>query len=179
VTTGTLSLLVGVHQVVVHPITVAVAWRRLNGAWPTWREAICIVVHDWGYLGCRSMDNEEDGGRHPELGAAIAHVLFGRIYRDLVLYHSRHYAIRDGREPSELCWPDKASLLYERWWTYLPRARLSGELAQYRENAAGAGAVPASASDREWFHWMQEYFRRISENMILGEYLNHETRTKT
>jgi hypothetical protein len=171
VTVGTRSLLIGVHQVVWHPLTVAVAWRRLYGRWPSWREALCILWHDWGYLGAREMDGP-DGERHVELGARLAAGWLGREWGLFCLLHSRHYARLVGREPSPLCWADKASIGCERWWTYLPRARLSGELAEYRAMAAADGAVPAAASDRDWFAFIQDYFRQRSVTRTIGPYVN-------
>jgi hypothetical protein len=171
VTVGTKSLLVGVHQLYLHPLTVGLAWRSITGRWPTWREWVCIVLHDVGYVGVREMDGP-DGARHPELGARLAGALFGPAYRDLVAYHSRHAAIKAGREPSLLCWADKLSILYECWWTYLPRARLSGEIRQYRANAHLVGAVSLLKTDREWLEWIQAYFGRIVAQRSVGEYLN-------
>ena len=81
---GTKSLLFGVHQFIWHPVTVLIAWVSLYGR-PTWRELICIIVHDWGYWGAPNMDGEE-GERHPEVGAEIALRLFGLEYYELVLY---------------------------------------------------------------------------------------------
>lgn len=166
--TGTKSLLFGVHQVLWHPIAVALAWRSLFGRWPTWRETVCIAVHDWGYWGKPSMDGPE-GETHPELGARIAVFLFDRedspfhaphptagTYRNLCLYHSGHYARAAGVDPSDLCWPDKLSLIHDPWWWYLPRAWLSGELAEYRELNERNGLFPADRSHREWYQWITE-----------------------
>lgn len=168
---GTRSLLFGVHQFAWHPLTVALAWHCLYRCWPTWREAVCIVVHDWGYLGSPDMDGDR-GERHPELGARIADALLGPVYGRLVLFHSRHYARRRGVQPSRLCWADKLSILVEPWWLYLPRARLSGELAEYRRNAAAAGAVPLETSDREWFAFIQDHFRHVAETRTMGWYVD-------
>jgi hypothetical protein len=160
-TTGTKSLLFGVHQFVWHPVTVLVAWWRLYGR-PTWKELVCIIVHDWGYWGSPNMDDER-GERHPETGAEIARVLFGGEYFRLVLLHSRHYARRFPAPPSKLCWADKLSLLYDPPWFYLARAILSGELSEYRHSAAGANFVPLSASHGEWMRVMREKFRLLAE----------------
>lgn len=146
---GTRSLLFGVHQFLWHPITVYVAWCRLYGQRPTWRETVCIVVHDWGYWGCENMDGSQ-GGRHPELGAAIAGRLFGPKWYDFVLLHSRYLSERLGREPSKLCWADKCSMIYDWQPFYLLRARLTGELAEYRANADRRGFIPLAAPDRCW-----------------------------
>lgn len=153
-TTGTKSVLFGAHQCLWHPITVWLAWRKLYGKRPTWRETVCIAIHDLGYLGQAKM-KAANGERHVELGSHIAGKLFGPRYAALCLLHSRHYARAVRRSPSPLCWADKASILSERWWTYLPRAWLSGELAEYRHMADRAGSLSADKSHREWFRWIQ------------------------
>jgi hypothetical protein len=152
--TGTKSLLFGVHQFFIHPLTVYAAWVWLYRSLPSWRETVCIAVHDWGYWGKANMD-DEDGERHPELGAKIAGRMFGPKYHDLCLYHSRHYARNAGQEPSILCWADKLSILFERSWTYLPRAWASGELFEYRRIAADTRFIPLAATHRQWFTWIQ------------------------
>lgn len=153
--TGTKSLLFGVHQFLWHPVTVWVAWVWLFRKIPTWREFVCIVIHDWGYWGKDKMDDKE-GERHPEVGARIADRLFGADYRDLVLLHSRHYARNTGEDPSPLCWADKTSIIFEPWWLYLPRAWASGELDEYRTIAASSGFIPMTSSHREWYRWIQD-----------------------
>ena len=92
----------------------------------------------------------------------IAHKLFDRSggswapkdpfkYCNLCLYHSRHYARNFKSEPSRLCWADKLSILFERSWTYLPRAWASGELKEYRKIASDTKFIPECYSHREWF----------------------------
>lgn len=152
---GQRSLLFGVHQFLWHPITVLAAWLALYRR-ATWKEMICIFIHDWGYWFAPNMDGPE-GERHPEFAAKLAGKWFGQEYHDLCLYHSRHYARIAGREPSKLCWADKLSIKYEPWWFYLLRAWMSGELAEYRKVAADAGLVPITASNREWYSWVQSY----------------------
>lgn len=157
--TGRKSLLFGVHQFIWHPITVWLAWRNLYGR-PSWRECICIIIHDWGYWFCPNMDDAQ-GQKHPEFGARIAGRLFGKEYYNLVLFHSRHYASIAGKEPSKLCWADKLSILYDPKHFYLLRARLSGEIKEYRFNAKQW--VPLTASDSEWFDWIKEKFILLAE----------------
>lgn len=159
---GRRSLLFGVHQFLWHPITVWRAWCRQYKRYPTWRETVCIIIHDWGYWFTSDMDGEA-GERHPEVGARLAGRMLGQEYHDLVLYHSRHYARAQGKLPSPLCWADKASILFDPPWWYLFRARLSGELVEYRERAAAAGVVPLSAPDSEWFRVIREKFQRLAE----------------
>jgi hypothetical protein len=156
---GTKSLLFGVHQFLYHPWTVARAWRFLYGRWPKGWEWVAILVHDWGYWGCETMDGR-DGKLHPKQGARIIGKLArksGRVVEliDLVLYHSRSFAAADKQPPSKLCWPDKASLLFDPPWFYLLRARLSGELVEYRFRAALSRHVAAECSDRQWLEWLK------------------------
>lgn len=151
---GTRSLLFGVHQFLWHPWTVYRAWRYLYGK-PSWREVVCIFLHDLGYFGKPNMDGEE-GGRHPEVGARIAGRLFGDEYRKLVLYHSRHYANLQGELPSKLCWADKLSIAFDPKWFYLLRARCTGEIKEYRAN--GSSFVAVSMSDSQWFDWITDHF---------------------
>jgi hypothetical protein len=152
---GTRSLLFGVHQFVIHPIVVLIAWIKLYGM-PSWKEFICIVIHDWGYWGAPNMDGIE-GELHPELAANIAKKWLGEEYHELCLYHSRHYARYAGKEPSKLCWADKLSIKYEPWWFYIPRALVTGELKEYREKAKQSGYILPSATNREWYRWAQKY----------------------
>ncbi len=156
--TGTKSLLFGVHQFIWHPLTVLIAWVWIYKKLPTWKEAVCILVHDWGYWGKANMDDEE-GEKHPEVGARIAGRLFGPEFHDLCRYHSRHYARNAGKEPSRLCWADKLSILCEPWWLYLPRAWASGELHEYRKLAVGF--VPLCANHREWHRWIRARLVRL------------------
>lgn len=165
--TGTKSLLFGVHQFAFHPYTVWRGWRRLYHKSPSWRECVCIVVHDWGYWGCDSMEGETEGLRHPELGARIAGLILGRAFGDLVLGHSRHYAQTRGKSPSILCWPDKLHLLYYPEWLYMLLSRASGELREYRRMAADAGFVSLEQSDHEWFVWVRAYLEKVAEERMV------------
>jgi len=163
---GTLSLLIGAHQFIVHPIAVTIAWRKLYGRWPDLSELVCIGVHDWGYWGCSDMDGPE-GIKHPELGSDIANKLFGTAYCTLCYYHSRFLAKRDKQKPSKLCWADKLGTAITPWWLYLPGAWLSGELEEYRWQAAQYHAetgngIMMSSTNREWFQWMTAHLRKVA-----------------
>ncbi len=162
-TVGTKSILFGVHQFIWHPVTVLIAWVKLFG-WPNWKELICIIIHDWGYWGSPNMDGQE-GERHPEFAARLAGRWLGWEYRDLCLYHSRHYARNARVKPSRLCWADKLSILYEPAWLYLLRARLSGELKEYRKLASDAGFIPLHESDRVWFAWIRNRLSTLGREM--------------
>lgn len=160
--TGTKSLLFGVHQFLWHPITVWLAWVRLYGELPGWRECVCIVVHDWGYWGAPEMDGPV-GIRHPFLGARIAGALFGKPYADLVLLHSASLAKRLGRKPSKLCGPDKFSMLHDPTAFYLMRARITGELREYRKMANDHEFCPLGAPDEVWHRKLVAHARAKAE----------------
>ncbi|MEW5932067.1 MAG: hypothetical protein AB1816_00585 [Bacillota bacterium] len=159
---GRRSLLAGAHQFLIHPLFVLAAWWKLYGR-PSWKEVVCILVHDWGYWFAHDLDGLE-GKKHPELGARLAGRWFGPECQDLCLYHSRYYARQAGTEPSRLCWADKLGMALEPWWLYLPRAWLSGELAEYRENAARSGLTPRSAGHRRWHRdFRARVLRQVAE----------------
>lgn len=164
-TTGTKSLLFGVHQFAWHPVTVWIAWLRLYREAPSWRVTACIVFHDWGYWGVKEMDGP-DGEYHPTLGARIAHRLFDEStsyeWHDFCLHHSRYLSQKLGVEPSKLCWADKFSMLHDWQPFYLFRARLSGELAQYRANADRRGFIPLAAPDRCWHNKLVKLLDEMS-----------------
>ena len=162
--TGTKSVLFGVHAFWYHPITVWRAWRELYGRRPDFWETVAIVVHDLGYVGCEHMDDAH-GERHLIFGAELIRRLYRATHRAtpfyeaearrlhrLVRYHSRYLAARERRNPSPLCWPDKLSLRFDPPAFYLFRARLSGELAQYR--MAARQKICLSASDTMWLEWL-------------------------
>lgn len=162
---GTRSLLFGVHQFAWHPFTVWLAWRRIYGKNPSWRECVGILVHDWGYWGCETMDGP-DGLYHPYLGADIMSDLFDSDtthgWRWFMLGHSRHLSELLKVEPSKLCWPDKCSMCFDPAWFYLARARWSGELAEYRANADKRGFVPSAAPDHVWLRKLTEKNRDLA-----------------
>lgn len=176
---GTKSILVGAHAFWLHPFFVAVAWWRLYGfalvRCPSSgvrtslldpRLWICFAVHDLGYLGQPNMDGPE-GEMHPFLGSEIVSV-FGDPWCRFSLYHSRFLARRANVNPSLLCHADKAAIWLTPAWIYLPMARLSGELAEYRsratrpDNSKGwdqAGSL--RLTDRQWHaqvrSWARDY----------------------
>jgi len=65
--------------------------------------------------------------------------------------------------PSRLCWPDKFSFAFENEGFYLLRARLSGELAEFRGRAIREGKLPPGSSDSQWFRGYRAEVCRIPE----------------
>lgn len=158
---GTKSLLFGVHQFLWHPVTVWLAWTRLYGR-PDWRTCICIAIHDLGYWGSPDMDGAKGKG-HPMIGALIARKLFGPKYYWLCLLHSRSMALKLGEKPSRLCWADKFSMIYDPSAFYLLRARLSGEIKEYRRNAADSDFMPELATDEVWHRKLVAHLNKMAE----------------
>ncbi|MDB5054019.1 MAG: hypothetical protein JWM44_2069 [Bacilli bacterium] len=156
---GRKSILIGVHQFIWHPITVYIAWIECYKRFPTFKESVCILIHDWGYWNAPNMDGAE-GETHPEAGAKIAGFLFGKKYYDLVLYHSRHYARRDNVEPSALCWPDKLSIKFDPKLFYLLRATITGEIKEYRQSCRENFSV--DRSNGEWFDRLRQDFIKLA-----------------
>lgn len=130
-TLGTKTLLFGVHQFLLHPLLVTIAWIRLYKAFPSFRELVCILIHDWGYWGKPSLKCS-DGDTHPELGAKIAARLFGSEWGDFILGHSSFYVKRNQIEASRLMAPDKYWHCMVSLWFYKMLAVPTGEFAHYR-----------------------------------------------
>lgn len=105
-TLGTKTHLFGVHQFIVHPVMVTWAWVHLYGKFPSWRELLCIFIHDWGYWGVEDLKGEE-GDKHPEVGARIATRLLGKEWGDFILGHSSYYIAREDVKKSSLHDADK------------------------------------------------------------------------
>lgn len=129
---GTKSVLFGAHQFLLHPLFVAIAWWKLYGF--TWniRYWIAFFVHDLGYFGKPNMDGPE-GEKHVEFGAKFMTKLFGPMWGDFCLYHSRFYAKKHKTHFSPLCVADKLSFIITPRWLYTILGRLSGEIYEYME----------------------------------------------
>lgn len=160
---GTRSVLFGVHQFLVHPLTVAWAWWRLYGfPWDP-RLWVAFLVHDLGYLGKPDMDGEL-GERHVEWGAWVLGALFGRRWHDFSLYHSRFTAKRDGRPISRLCVADKYAFCVTPRWLYLLLGGLSGEIREYMARSQGDAKYTHMAIDtasvRRWHTSVKDYLER-------------------
>ena len=112
-----------------------------------------------------------EGERDPEFAAIQASKLLGIEYGLLCLYHSRHYAKVVEAEPSKLCWADKLSIIMEPRWFYLFRARLSGEIKEYRQTSAKSGYIPLSRTDKEWFTWVSSWMEEMGKTQKNKPYM--------
>jgi hypothetical protein len=174
---GLKSILFGVHAFWYHPIVVTLAWKKLYRRWPNREQYIAIFCHDLGYaVNCPNIDGQE-GRLHPERGAQIGCWVARRIgaywptVQSLILGHSREYAKRHGVCVSALCWPDKYSIVYEPSWFYLLRAKLSGELTEFRANAIKNKKISHEATGSEW---LQNYRQRVLTNSEIVKLLRNE-----
>lgn len=155
---GTKTLLFGVHQVVIHPLFVTIAWIKIYRSVPSWRELLCIIIHDWGYWG-KSNLKDADGDRHPEYGAALAGKLFGPEWRDFILGHSSFYMCRHNVARSKLFAPDKYWHCMIPLWLYKVLAVPSGEFRHYREMNHARQVAEPHESDAEWWAKLQKVCR--------------------
>jgi len=168
---GTKSILFGVHCFFIHPWFVAMAWNRLYGFPRGLRLWVAFFVHDLGYWDKPNMDGPE-GEIHPELGGRIMKFLFGKAYirfegehvwcvgsnywQIFTLGHSRYYANKTGIKVSRLCAADKLAFCFESYWFYMLRARLSGEIYEYLENAQDH--IAGSRDPKVWFKFVHRHF---------------------
>jgi len=165
---GTKSILFGVHQFVIHPLFVALAWWKLYGFPFDPRLWIAFFVHDLGYFGKPNMDGRE-GEQHPIFGAAIMDALFGPEWHDFTLYHSRFLAKQNDAKFSRLCVADKFSFCLTPAWLYLPLARLTGEIHEYMKLAEARGdqkyasANVYSTEQAQWHANVSNYLRKWVE----------------
>jgi hypothetical protein len=112
---GTVSVLIGCHSII-HSILVYIAWVKLYKKFPSWRETVCIFLHDIGHWGTDYLDNYDEKKRHWVSGACYASQLFGAEGYMLCAGHSTY----SGHKKSKLFNADKYSwYLAPRWWLYL------------------------------------------------------------
>lgn len=153
-TTGTKSLLFGIHQFIFHPLLVFIAWIKFYKQLPNIKEIICIIIHDWGYWGVEDIKGEE-GDKHPEVGAKLAGKLLGKKWNDFILGHSSFYIARNEVKQSKLLAPDKYWHCIIPFWLYRFLATLSGEWKIYRGLTNSRQVAPLFVKDIEWWQALQ------------------------
>ena len=170
---GTKSVLGGAHCFFLHPFFVAWGWTRLFGfPWDP-RLWAAFAFHDVGYFGSGDMDGAE-GEQHVVVGARIMGALFGPVWEDECLRHSRYWCRRMGLRISRLCLADKMAFALAPSWLYLPMTKWTGELAEYmtrsRERQVGDNSFTVEEerlvrSDQpdEWLRGLQSYTLRWVE----------------
>jgi len=111
---GTVSVILGCHSPV-HSVLVWKSWRYLYGKTPSFKETICIFLHDVGHWGLDYLDDEGQKKVHWELGACLARCLFGNSGYSLLAGHCHH----SGHPQSRLYKPDKYSwYIAPYWWLW-------------------------------------------------------------
>lgn len=186
---GQKSLLVGIHQFLLHPLFVAIAWTMLYGI--PWNPKLwfCFLVHDWGYWFCTDIDGESGKG-HPHFGALLVHRLCDRTkqetislstletlnlnertlsyelktaeWLDFCLYHSRYSAEKDSVPVSRLCIADKLATALVPTWLFIFLATISGEMRELEVRARDkdSGYVPSlGMSKYRWINNTRKKFR--------------------
>lgn len=75
---GLRSVTIGMHNPIIHGFLVMLAWKKIFHQNPSFKEIVCILFHDIGYINQNFIDGDDD--KHPELGAKICGWLFGKEY---------------------------------------------------------------------------------------------------
>ncbi len=148
---GTKTLLFGNHQFILHPACVYISWVRLYRRLPSWRETLCIAIHDWGYWGKPNIDGPE-GELHPVWAAVWAARHFGPEHWCLISCHSKTLADRRSMAVSRLYLPDKMGAVLPPVWLLTILGRLSGETEEYRHCPKYADRHRGNMNDREYFN---------------------------
>ncbi|HYL15751.1 MAG TPA: hypothetical protein VEV41_22135 [Terriglobales bacterium] len=170
---GTKSVIGGAHCFLLHPFFVAWGWKRLFGF--PWDPHLwfAFALHDIGYIGRGDMDGPE-GEEHVVLGARIMGSLFGPVWEDECLRHSRYWSRRMGLPISRLCLADKMAFALTPAWLYLPMTRWTGELREYmtrsRQRQAGDNSFTSEEEmlvraevPEQWLRGLQSYTLRWVE----------------
>lgn len=163
---GTKSVLFGAHCFFLHPWFVAYSWYKLYGFPFDPRLWVAFFVHDLGYFGKPNMDGEE-GEQHPYWGAFIMGALFGKMWFDFTLHHSRFLSKKNGAQYSKLCVADKLAIGTTPAWLYLPMVKATGEIKEYMKDAErnSNGELKVQNSEKQWYLGVQNYVRRwVSEH---------------
>ena len=154
-TIGTKSILFGVHQFIIHPITVFLAWWKLYGFPFDPRLWFAFFLHDIGYVGKPNMDGPE-GETHPYLGGVIMKALFGPRWYWFTILHSKSLARSISKETSELCNVDKFSIMYMPYWLYIPMACSTGEFYEYHKTSGYPHPIEKWANKVELFFYIRD-----------------------
>ncbi len=150
---GTKSLLFGVHQFLIHPAFVLLAWLVYYKRPPKFYQLCAIFTHDWGYWGSPNMDGEK-GSSHPERAANMWRLFgkFGRKVAREIDGHSGSYALRYGFPTSELFKADKLSVIFYPCYLYVILGSLSGEILEYMEVSYTKKLSDVKTEDKiKWF----------------------------
>jgi hypothetical protein len=94
---------------------VVLAWKKLYGTWPSFRELVCIFLHDIGHWGLDYLNDVKQKNKHWRLGARVAGKLFGGWGYWFCAGHCK----QSGASESKLYRADKYSWhLAPTWWLW-------------------------------------------------------------
>ncbi len=168
---GTKSLLFGLHQFAVHPFFVGLAWVKLYHKLPNWKEAVCIVIHDWGYWQAADIDGEE-GENHPFRPASWVHDYLDKgydwRYYELCFFHSRTMAKKWGEKVSPLCAADKLGSALTPVWLMVLMGKLSSELKELHLDPKYP-SYRRNMTDYQMMKDFSQHYRARKGSMEVGE----------
>lgn len=157
---GTKSLLFGTHNIILHPILVAIAWTKLYGFPKSVKLWLAFIVHDWGYWGKSNLDGNE-GIRHPELGANLMHKWFDKgnttYWYNFTIGHSMNYCKEFDKVVSRLCVADKLAITLYSPTIFVFITQLSGELKEYIGVPAYYEKYNMRVYRKNWFKDRKKY----------------------
>ena len=157
---GTKSLLFGVHQFMLHPALVLLAWLVYYKRFPRLFQLCAIVTHDWGYWGCSNMDGNE-GSNHPlRAGKMWRYSKFGRKVMWEIYGHSGSFASVNNFPLSKLFKADKLSMIFLSCFVYLILSSLSGEIIEFMKIS---GYKKFRTQDK--IHWFYGTTHKIMERV--------------
>lgn len=106
----------------------------------------------WKHFGIHG--NRLNGTEYPEKNSGW----LGK-WGQFSLLHSRFLAKRYGEKPSRLCIADKLAIVLTPTWLYLPMAIASGEIHEYRSQAANMNVT----THKEWHKGIKTYMLKWVE----------------
>jgi hypothetical protein len=151
------SYLFGMHNPILHSITITIAWIRLFHTLPSFKELLCIIFHDIGYLRQTTIDGDDN--KHPEFGAYLCGALLGKKYYLLCIAHSRDYAKNLNIPLSKLGYTDKASILIYPNWLFNLIIHFGGEADEYHRTTKTAKwgfPVEVQKIKNDYEKWLNE-----------------------
>lgn len=129
---GTKTLLFGLHQFMLHPALMLIAYIKVFKTCPSLLEIVAIIVHDWGYFGKEGIDSK-GGEYHPYLGAKICRLLFGPKGWDFCIGHNDEVRLKEGVARSRLYTVDKYYYILIPVWLHRLLGDISGESLEIAE----------------------------------------------
>lgn len=87
-------------------------------------------------------------------------------WRDFTMNHSRHWAKKNGMQPSKLCFADKMAFSVVPKWMYLPMVTATGEILEYMRQVGHVYPVNLKPTTIDKLHWHAQV-DRSNRNWVL------------